>query len=74
MAGHMDDGYPATAKHAPAYTPTAELMNLPFLAAEKVGYSGAEYTLAKRGNALRPKGAGCVVVAALDRAGRCSNR
>lgn len=52
MARHMDDRYPATA-NTQANTPTAELMNLPFLAAEKVGDSGAAYTHVKRGNALR---------------------
>ena len=50
MAGHMGEGYPRDIEHALAYTPTAELLDLPFLAAHKVGDSGAAYTLAKRGN------------------------
>jgi NAD(P)-dependent dehydrogenase (short-subunit alcohol dehydrogenase family) len=57
MAGHMGDGYPREIEHALAYTPTAELLGLPFLAADKVGDSGAAYTLAKRGNALRVQAA-----------------
>lgn len=57
MAGHVGEGYPREVEHALAYTPTAELLDLPFLAAEKVGDSGAAYTLAKRGNGLRVQAA-----------------
>lgn len=57
MAGHMGDGYPREIEHALAYTPTAELLDLPFLAADKVGDSGRAYTLAKRGNVLRVQAA-----------------
>jgi hypothetical protein len=57
MAGHMGEGYPREVEHALAYTPTTELLDLPFLAADKVGDSGAAYTLAKRGNALRVQAA-----------------
>ena len=53
MAGHMGDGYSKEIEHALAYTPTAELLELSFLAPEQVGDSGAAYTLAKRANALR---------------------
>lgn len=53
MAGHMGDGYSKEIEHALAYTPTAGLLDQPFLAPEAVGNSGAAYTLAKRGNALR---------------------
>jgi hypothetical protein len=44
-------------ERALAYTRTAELLDLPFLAADKVGDSGAAYTLAKRANALRAQAA-----------------
>jgi NAD(P)-dependent dehydrogenase (short-subunit alcohol dehydrogenase family) len=57
MAGHMGEGYPPEIEHALAYAPTTELLNLPFLTAEKVGDSGAAYTLAKRANALRVQAA-----------------
>lgn len=53
MAGHMGDGYSKEIEHALAYTPTAELLEQPFLAPDAVGDSGAAYTLAKRANALR---------------------
>jgi NAD(P)-dependent dehydrogenase (short-subunit alcohol dehydrogenase family) len=53
MAGHMGEGYPRDVEHALAYTPAAELLGLPFLAADQVGDSGAAYMLAKRANALR---------------------
>ena len=56
MAGHMGDGYSKEIEHALAYTPTVELLELDFLAPEKVGNSGAAYTLAKRANALRVQG------------------
>jgi NAD(P)-dependent dehydrogenase (short-subunit alcohol dehydrogenase family) len=56
MAGHMGDGYSKEIEHALASTPTAELLELDFLAPEKVGNSGAAYTLAKRANALRVQG------------------
>jgi NAD(P)-dependent dehydrogenase (short-subunit alcohol dehydrogenase family) len=53
MAGHMGDGLSKEVEHALAYTPTAELLDLPFLSPDKVGDSGAAYTLAKRANVLR---------------------
>jgi NAD(P)-dependent dehydrogenase (short-subunit alcohol dehydrogenase family) len=53
----MGAGYPRDVEHALAYTPTAEPLDLPFLAADMVGDSGAAYTLAKRGNALRVQAA-----------------
>jgi NAD(P)-dependent dehydrogenase (short-subunit alcohol dehydrogenase family) len=53
MAGHMGQGFPRDVEHALAYTPTAELLDLPFLAADEVGNSGAAYILAKRANVLR---------------------
>jgi NAD(P)-dependent dehydrogenase (short-subunit alcohol dehydrogenase family) len=57
MAGHMGDGYPKDFEHALAYTPAAELLALPDLDPEKIGNSGAAYTLAKRANALRVQAA-----------------
>jgi NAD(P)-dependent dehydrogenase (short-subunit alcohol dehydrogenase family) len=57
MAGHMGDGYSKEVEHALAYTPTAELLDLPFLAPDQVGDSGAAYTLAKRANVLRVQAA-----------------
>ena len=53
MAGHMWAPYAPEVEHALAYTPTSELLALPFLAPEQVGDSGAAYGLSKRGNALR---------------------
>jgi len=53
MAGHMGEGFSNEVEHALAYTPTAELLDLPFLAPDEVGNSGQAYTLAKRANALR---------------------
>jgi NAD(P)-dependent dehydrogenase (short-subunit alcohol dehydrogenase family) len=57
MAGHMGDGYSKEIEHSLAYTPAGELLVEPFLDAEKVGDSGAAYTLAKRANALRVQAA-----------------
>ena len=48
---------PREVELALAYTPTAELLGLDFLAPEAVGNSGAAYTLAKRANALRVRAA-----------------
>jgi len=57
MAGHMGDGFSKEVEHALAYTPTTELLDLPFLAPDQVGDSGQAYTLAKRANALRVQAA-----------------
>ena len=46
MAGHMGPGFPREIELALAHTPTADLLGLDFLAPEKVGNSGAAYTLA----------------------------
>lgn len=57
MAGHMGEGFSRGVEQALAYTPTADLLGLDFLAPEAVGDSGNAYTLAKRGNALRVQAA-----------------
>ncbi|HYI55567.1 MAG TPA: SDR family oxidoreductase [Microlunatus sp.] len=57
MAGHMGPGFPREIELALAHTPTADLPGLDFLSPEKVGNSGAAYTLAKRANALRVRAA-----------------
>jgi NAD(P)-dependent dehydrogenase (short-subunit alcohol dehydrogenase family) len=57
MAGHMGEGYPRDAESALAFTPTSELLALPFLAPEAVGDSRDAYILAKRANALRVQAA-----------------
>lgn len=57
MAGHMGPGFSREIELALAYTPTADLLGLDFLAPETVGNSGAAYTLAKRANALRVRAA-----------------
>jgi hypothetical protein len=57
MAGHMGPGYGRDVELALAYTPTADLLGLDFLAPDAVGDSGAAYALAKRANALRVRAA-----------------
>ncbi|MFB4296732.1 SDR family oxidoreductase [Actinomadura sp. NTSP31] len=59
MAGHMRALAPLTAEqeHALAYTPTDELLALPFLRPTAVTDSGAAYALSKRANHLRVQAA-----------------
>lgn len=57
MAGHMGAGFPSELEEKLAYAPIDELTSLPALAPDTVGNSGAAYTLAKRANALRVRGA-----------------
>ena len=59
MAGHMRALAPLTAEqeHALAYTPTDELLALPFLAPDAVADSGMAYALSKRANHLRVQAA-----------------
>lgn len=57
MAGHMIGAFPAEADHALAFAPAAELLELPFLAPDKVTDSGLAYAVSKRANALRVRGA-----------------
>src|SRR5918912_4081741 len=59
MAGHMRAVAPLTPdqEHALAYTPTDELLTLPFLAPDRVTNSGAAYGLSKRANHLRVQAA-----------------
>lgn len=56
MAGHMG-ALPSEQERALAITPTAELLDLPFLSPEKLGHPGIAYTVAKRGNAVRVQAA-----------------
>lgn len=51
MAGHMFPPLDPEQEHALAFTPTDELLDLPFLNPEEMG--GAAYGYAKRGNHLR---------------------
>jgi NAD(P)-dependent dehydrogenase (short-subunit alcohol dehydrogenase family) len=59
MAGHMRAQAPLTAgqEHALAYTPTEELLKLPFLGPDAVTNSGVAYGLFKRANHLRVQAA-----------------
>ena len=59
MAGHMRPLAPLMTdqEHALAYTPTDELLKLPFLSADAVANSGAAYALSKRANHLRVQAA-----------------
>ena len=57
MAGHMGEGCPRQLEHTLAQTPAAQLLDLPELAPDIVGDSGAAYTLAKHANALRVQAA-----------------
>src|SRR5256885_2108539 len=59
MAGHMRAVAPLTPEqeHALAYTPTDELLKLPFLAPDTVPNSGPAYGLSKRANHLRVQAA-----------------
>jgi len=57
MAGHMSGPLPTQTERALATTPTGQLLDLPFLAPERVGDSGAAYVIAKRGAVLRVQAA-----------------
>ncbi|MBT2339947.1 MULTISPECIES: SDR family oxidoreductase [Pseudomonas] len=53
MAGHMMPALPPEQDRALAYTPTEELLGLPFLQADAVPNSLVAYMIAKRANHLR---------------------
>lgn len=53
MAGHMMPALPSEQDHALAFTPTDELLDLPFLKADAVPNTLVAYMLAKRANHLR---------------------
>jgi NAD(P)-dependent dehydrogenase (short-subunit alcohol dehydrogenase family) len=53
MAGHMMPALPPEQDHALAYTPTEELLDLPFLQANAVPNTLVAYMIAKRANHLR---------------------
>lgn len=53
MAGHMMPALPPEQDHALAYTPTEELLDLPFLQANVVPNTLVAYMIAKRANHLR---------------------
>ncbi|CAB3733835.1 Diacetyl reductase [(S)-acetoin forming] [Paraburkholderia phenoliruptrix] len=53
MAGHMMPALPPAQDHALAYTPTDELLDLPFLQADAVPNTLVAYMIAKRANHLR---------------------
>jgi NAD(P)-dependent dehydrogenase (short-subunit alcohol dehydrogenase family) len=53
MAGHMMPALPPEHDHALAYTPTEELLDLPFLQANAVPNTLVAYMIAKRANHLR---------------------
>lgn len=53
MAGHRESPYSADVERALATTPTAELLDLPFLTADAIGTTVHAYALAKRANSLR---------------------
>lgn len=53
MAGHMMPALPPEQDHALAYTPTEELLDLPFLQADAVPNTLVAYMIAKRANHLR---------------------
>ncbi|MGW0173431.1 SDR family oxidoreductase [Rhodococcus sp. NPDC003322] len=58
MAGHMmPGGFPAEQERALAATPTAELLDLPFLSLEAIGLPTVAYVWAKRANILRVQAA-----------------
>ena len=57
MAGHMPPAFPAEMDHALAYTPTDELLALPFVQPAAVPESGTAYAVSKRGNHLRVQAA-----------------
>ncbi|WP_261641190.1 SDR family oxidoreductase [Erwinia mallotivora] len=53
MAGHMMPALPPEQDHALAWTPTEELLSLPFLQADAVPDTLVAYMIAKRANHLR---------------------
>jgi NAD(P)-dependent dehydrogenase (short-subunit alcohol dehydrogenase family) len=57
MAGHMPAPLPPEQEHALAYTPTEELMALPFLKVDFVRDSMQAYGIAKKANHLRVQAA-----------------
>lgn len=57
MAGHMPPPLPPEQDHALAFTPTEELLALPFLGPDAVRDSMAAYGIAKRANHLRVQAA-----------------
>jgi NAD(P)-dependent dehydrogenase (short-subunit alcohol dehydrogenase family) len=57
MAGHMPAPLPPEQEHALAYTPTEELLALPFLSNEAVRDSMQAYGIAKKANHLRVQAA-----------------
>lgn len=57
MAGHMPAPLPPEQEHALAFTPTDELLALPFLGADAVRDSMAAYGIAKKANHLRVQAA-----------------
>lgn len=57
MAGHMPTPLPPEQEHALAYTPTEELLALPFLGPDAVRDSMAAYGIAKKANHLRVQAA-----------------
>jgi NAD(P)-dependent dehydrogenase (short-subunit alcohol dehydrogenase family) len=57
MAGYMPAPLPADQEHALAYTPTAELLALPFLSQDVVRDSMQAYGIAKKANHLRVQAA-----------------
>jgi NAD(P)-dependent dehydrogenase (short-subunit alcohol dehydrogenase family) len=57
MAGHMPAPLPPEQEHALAYTPTEDLLALPFLGPDTVRDSMAAYGIAKKANHLRVQSA-----------------
>jgi NAD(P)-dependent dehydrogenase (short-subunit alcohol dehydrogenase family) len=57
MAGHMPAPLPADQEHALAFTPTEDLLKLPFLSNEAVRDSMQAYGIAKKANHLRVQAA-----------------
>jgi hypothetical protein len=57
MAGHMPPPLDPERAHAPAYTPTDDLLGLPILGPEAVPNSGAAYAIFKQANHLRVQAA-----------------
>jgi NAD(P)-dependent dehydrogenase (short-subunit alcohol dehydrogenase family) len=57
MAGHMPPAFPAEMDQALAYTPTDELLALPYLQPGAVPDSGTAYAISKRANHLRVQAA-----------------
>lgn len=57
MAGYMPAHLPREQEDALAWTPTDELLQLPFLGADTVTNSGAAYGISKRANHLRVQAA-----------------